>query len=545
MAQSRAQTLPDVLQGSRGELFFHLKEGVVHLTADELAARAKAAAGALVERGIRPGDRVGLLGPNRPEWAIWAYGVWFAGGALVPLSYPTRIRDSAAFAEQVSSFVTAADCRLVVGAPRLLSHLGDGGMSWAEQPEDTPRDLPRPSADDLAVINMTSGSTATPKAIPRSHGFMTSAAENLMALLNIDPDRDVTVNWAPLFFGGGLWTLYTPFIFNFTNHAMPAEDFARDPVEWFRVIGRARGTWTVGPSSAWDAAMRAAAKEDGPLDVSGLRVGVLIGESIDPDAIDRITGTGRHFGLRPEALIAAYGSTDGGGISSTPASDPIRIDSVDPEGMAKGRAVPATGDPRRRIASCGRPMPGVEIWIVGADGDLPERHIGEVAVRSPNVISGYLNKDGPSPLVDGWFFTGDLGYLADGELYITGRAKEMFILMGRNYYPEDFEQVAGRLDGVQDGRCVAFARSGKDADIVLVVEPTGTTVADDLPLSVRNAVANAIGVTPADVVVVPPGTIPQTDSGKVWRRAMRETYVSGGLDDVAVGRLATAREVTR
>ena len=166
--------------------------------------------------------------------------------------------------------------------------------------------------------------------------------------------------------------------------------------------------------------------------------------------------------------------------------------------------------------------------IAGPDGDLAEREVGEIVLRGPSLMSGYVGAGAPDPFVDGWLRTGDLGYLADGELFPVGRAKDMVIAMGHNYYAEDFEWAAGRVAGVRPGRSVAFTAPDSE-QVVLLVEPSENGDADLLRRDVRRAVADAVGVAPGEVVVLPPGTVEKTTSGKLRRAAMREAYVNGSF----------------
>jgi fatty-acyl-CoA synthase len=205
--------------------------------------------------------------------------------------------------------------------------------------------------------------------------------------------------------------------------------------------------------------------------------------------------------------------------------DRVSLDEV----ATTGIATPTKRDPSRLMVSCG--TPAIDLRVVGENSEgLPERHVGEVQVRGESVTVGYVADPQPDEhFEDGWLRTGDMGYLADGDLYIAGRAKDMVIVMGQNYYPEDFEWVANRVNGVRPGRCVAIA-SHDTEDVVLLVEAAEGADAPAVVQAVKQAVRAAIGVTPGDVAVLPRGMVRKTTSGKLRRTAMRDLYVSGTLE---------------
>jgi fatty-acyl-CoA synthase len=333
-------------------------------------------------------------------------------------------------------------------------------------------------------------------------------------------------SWVPFFHDLGLFFyLVRAVVFGSACHYLPTERFAADPAGWLRLLASTRATATHFLPSATGAAVRAAARRSERIDLSGVQRGVLAAEAIDPHVVDRLLGSAREFGLLPEALMASYGLAEAVlGVTSTRGGEGLHFDRVDLDGMVtSGLAAPADRGPARRVAACGYPAPGTELRIVRSDEELAEREIGEVQVRGPSLMQRYVGQDAPDPFVDGWLRTGDLGYLADGQLYITGRIKDMVIVMGHNYYPEDFEWAAGRLPGVRTGRCVAF--SDRDSEeVVLLVEPAAEADPEELSAKVANAVADAVGVSPGEVLVLPRGTIE-----KMRRSAMRDAYLRGEL----------------
>lgn len=536
---STAQTIPEVLavavEEDTVEFRFHLEEGRVVVPVSELAERARRGARRLVARGVQPGDVVGLLGPNRPEWLVWAHATWMAGAAVAPMQIPLRIRDPDAYAEQLRNFIAAAGCRLVVADPQLAPLLPEGaGVPWEEAGDESDEEPVAPTAESTAVIQFTSGSTAAPKGVVLPHRAMTAQLTFIYEHYYEGHPIGSTVSWAPFFHDLGLVvSVLLSTKSRSPIEVLPTEIFARDPAEWLRLLERTRALGTLGPSSAFGAAIRAAERRGERLDLSSLLVAHFAAEGVDPAVAQRMAETGvRDFALPAEALGSTYGMAETVlGVSYSPFGGGMKIDRISLDELAEsGVAAPSDGGPAREMVSCGSPV--MDLRIAGSGGEaLPERRVGEILVRGPSLMSGYLGEDAPDPFVDGWMRTGDMGYLADGELYVSGRAKDVVIMTGQNYYPEDFEWAAGRVEGVRPGRCVAFAKPGTE-ELVLLVEPVGDADPDPLRKAVRRSVANAIGIAPGEVVVLPRGTIEKTTSGKLRRAAMRSAYAEGVLTGV-------------
>jgi fatty-acyl-CoA synthase len=535
-------TIPEVLavaaEDSDAEFRFHLDDGPVAISLDELAERAARGARRLVAHGVQPGDVVGVLGPNRPQWLVWAYAAWIAGAAVAPAQIPLRIRDPDTYSGQLRNFARAAGCKLLFADP-LLAPLAPPEIvvSWEESGEESSEEPVAPTAASTAVIQFTSGSTASPKGVVIGHEAVVAQLEMLYAHYYKEGEPQSTVSWAPFFHDLGLIaSVVLPPRARSSIELLPTERFARDPVEWLRLIEATRGLGTLGPSSAFGAAIRAAERSGERIDLSSLRVAHFAAEGVDPAVAQRMAEVGvREFALPAEALGSTYGLAEAVlGVSYSPMGDGMKIDRVAIEELSEtGVAAPAGAGPTRSMVSCGEPV--MDLRIAGAEGEaLPERHVGEILLRGPSLMSGYLGADAADPFVDGWLPTGDLGYLAEGELYVSGRAKDIVILGGQNYYPEDFEWAAGRVEGVRPGRCVAFSRPGTD-ELVVLVEPAGNADSGELPKAVRNGIADAIGVAPKEVVALPRGTIEKTTSGKLRRSAMREAFDRGALEPLSSG----------
>lgn len=512
------------------EIVFHLAEGRVHLTTNELVGRALECAGRLIELDVGRGDAVGILGRNRPEWFVWAYAAWAIGAVVVPLPFPVRVTDRPSLAMRLRRMSTLTGCRVVLADPE-LGPLLDDAVPW-EVPVGGQRADPLPVPPEApAVYQFTSGTTAFPKAAIISHGAALASVRTLASIRGFDPEGDSQLVWVPFFHDMGLFgVVVRATLHGIPNHVLPTEDFVREPGGWLRLMSRTNTTLTQAPPSGWLAALRRVDHTE-DIDLAAVRMATMSAESLDPAVIDRVAREAGRFGLPREALVPTYGLSEAtNGVTSTPVGRGPRVDSIDRERLAEGTAEPAERPRARSVVSCGAPIPGVEVAIPGPDGHVQDRRVGEILVRGPILMDGYLASD-EDPFVDGWLRTGDLGYLADGELYVTGRSKDVIIAYGRNYLPEDLEWAAGRVDGVRPGRVVAFSRpGGRDDEAVLLVEPRDPdTDLEALARRVKREVARTEGLPPAEVVVLPPATIEKTTSGKIRRGAMRESYTRGEL----------------
>jgi fatty-acyl-CoA synthase len=533
----RPSTLLEALTANptqRAKLTFHLEDGRVSFTGTELVERALAGARALAARGIGPGDAVGVLGPNRPEWSVWAWATWAAGATLVPIQIPLRVRDPGAFAEQVRSLVHTAGCRLVLADPRLLSAVGtDLGVPWDEPGSAHGADPVPPRPEDLAVIQFTSGSTATPKGACLPHRAVMAQMDLIDAWTAGGIGGRVMVGWVPFFHDLGLfYYVGAAVLFGANAHYLPTERFAADPLDWLRLVTATSASITVAPGSAIGAAIRSALRGSDPIDLGSLEFMRFAAEGVDPEFVDRLLAAAERLKLPVDALGSSYGLAEAVlGVTSTQGlhEDRVDVDALTLSGLAR----PASGGHVRRLISAGRTALTTEVRIAQpGGGELGEREIGEICVRGPSLMDRYVGEGAPDPFEDGWLRTGDMGYLADGELYVTGRIKDMIIVMGHNYYPEDFEWAASRLDGVRAGRCVAFGAEDRE-EVVLLVEPSAAADGEELASEVRSAVSDSVGIAPGRVLVLPPGSVEKTTSGKLRRSTMKSAYARGELPILA------------
>lgn len=522
-------TMPALLQAAaeagEGAITFHLDDGVVRRSSADLATDAERDATALAALGAGPGAAVGLLGPNRPEWARWCFAIWRAGATVVPLAW-TPLRDPAAYTSQTEALARAAGCRFVLVSPLGAPALPAGSArNWDDVPAvvGPPPDPPAP--DDIAVVQFTSGSSADPKGALVTHRGLVRAVHGLDRLLE-GLDEDLTSGWLPFFHDWGLVQLVARgAVRGAGSHVLPTERFLRDPVEWLRVASGVRAEVLLAPPTAWPRMLRRLDPSE-PIDLSGVRSCSLSAERVSAEVVDQIRSVGRAFGLHENAPRTAYGMAEATlAVTATELDAPLRMTAVDRRRLQAERvAIPAQGG--LRMVSCGRPLEDWEVVVSDdAGARLPDGAVGEIEIRGPSLFAGYVGAEGTG-LRDGWLPTGDLGYLDDGELYVTGRRKDVIVVLGHNHAAEDLEWVAETVVGVRPGRCVAFAHPEEEGTAVVLVETAGRP-APDVAREVRRALATHIGLPRAEVLVVAPGTVAKTSSGKLRRSAMRGAYAEG------------------
>jgi acyl-CoA synthetase (AMP-forming)/AMP-acid ligase II len=318
---------------------------------------------------------------------------------------------------------------------------------------------------------------------------------------------------------------------------MPPETFVKRPVEWLRAITQCRATVSYAPNFAYDLCVRRVKNLDG-LDLSSWRVAGCGAEPINAQTLAAFAERFGPAGFRASSFVPSYGLAEHvlAATFGVRGAEP-RVDAVASDVLSESHVAAPAGpdvDAVIRLVSCGRPLPGHALRIVRDDGsDAHEREVGEIALAGPSVMVGYYRdpESTARAVRDGWLHTGDLGYLSDGELFVCGRLKDLIVINGRKYHPQDLEWSVEGLSGVRRGRVVAFG-AGEANQVVIVAEPDGTVAAAPLSAEIRRVVGDVFGLAVGDVMIVPGGTIGRTTSGKVQRAAMRASYERGELTGV-------------
>ncbi len=528
------------------------------LTYGWLWQASTAIANGLTARGLGRRETVAIM--LRTERAFFPafIGTLMAGCVPVPLYPPVRADRIEEYAERQVGILRNASARLLItftAVERLAAVLVArvptlAGVVTADSVTESAASRspvpwrPRRPGDEPALIQYTSGSTGSPKGVLLSHANLLANIRALQAALAFRSD-DVVASWLPLYhdmglIGAWLGTLYVgaPLVL------MPPLAFLARPVRWLRALHDHRGTVSPAPNFAYDLCSRRIRDDElTGLDLSPVRRLLNGSEAVHPETLERFAARFAAYGLQPAALCPVYGLAECSvGLTAPPVDRGPRLDRVNRRDLQEGgRAEPvADGDAALRIVSCGHPLPGHEVRVVDASGArVAERREGHVEFRGPSATAGYYrNPAATRELIgaDGWLATGDLGYLADGELFLTGRRKDLIVKGGRNLHPHEAEEVAGRVAGVRAGCVAAFGitdrERGTERFVVLAeTRLTGAAERARLEHTVTKRIAVALGVPPDLVVIRSPGAVLKTSSGKIRRAATREAYLSGRLSD--------------
>lgn len=523
----------------------------ISITYGDLWRRAAGVAAGLRERGVEAGESVAVMLRTEPAFFFAFFGTLLAGAVPVPIYPPVRVDRLEEYANRQTGILANSRARLLVTfseAARVAAVLRPRLRDLRDVV--TTDSLALPAADasarvrggEPALIQYTSGSTGDPKGVLLTHDNLLANVRALGEALGVGPE-DVVVSWLPLYHDMGLIGAWLGALYHGVPAViMPPLAFLARPARWLEAIHAHRGTLSPAPNFAFDLCVRriADAELDG-LDLSCWRLALNGSEPVSPDTMGRFAARFAARGFRPEAMCPVYGLAEASvGLTVTPPGRGPRIDQVSREAFTRERvARPALAGEAGvlRFVSCGRPLPGHEIRIVDAAGrPAGERVEGGVEFRGPSVTAGYFGRPEATRAVwhDGWMDSGDLGYWADGELYVTGRRKDMITRAGRNLYPQEIEEVVGDLPGVRKGCVAAFGvpDPATGTERLVVVAESRVTEAGArarLAAAVHQAVMAALGV-PADAVeIAPPGAVLKTSSGKVRRSATRAAYLRGRL----------------
>jgi fatty-acyl-CoA synthase len=506
----------------------------------EVHEHASRLAGGLVAGGAKPGVAVAVLAADPAEIAPAVQAVWMAGGSTTMLHQPTARTDLAEWAADTIKVLSMIGSELVLlGSPfdALSGVLDQHGIGYRKLDELAGEPLAAPvevGEEETALLQLTSGSTADPKAVRITHGNLMANANAMRTAAALDTSTDTMISWLPLFHDMGMVGFLTiPMLFGIELVKVTPVDFLARPTLWPDLISRYHGTITAAPNFAYSIAARrmSTVEDDNAFDLSSMRLALNGAEPIDPVAVHAFTEAGARFGLRPESIMCAYGMAEATlAVAFAPVFTGLAVDVIDPDQLAaEHRAVPVPEDTpnARAFPLLGPPVPGLEVQVIDeARTVLPERHVGQLRVRGEAVTPGYLTVNGPlaTQNAEGWLETGDEGYVVDGQVVVCGRRKDVIIMGGRNIYPTDIERAACSVEGVRPGNAVAVrldagTRRERFAVVVESKSAGDGEVEKAMRKEITSRVVDAVGLRPFAVVVLKPGSLPKTPSGKLRRSA--------------------------
>lgn len=525
----------------------------VTLTWSQLHREAKATGASLQAKGVKPGDHIALLGPTTRDLVTAIQAVWLCGASVSMMPIPMRFSSVEEFANQTRALMRHGDISMLLIDPTLAAYQEpqEGDPPVVLLSDITPTE-DGPSADDLeavpddperlAVLQFTSGSTADPKGVMLPHHVLSENVNGMLKAAEIEKD-DIFVSWLPLYHDMGLIGFLTvPMAAGCSLVIAAPQDFLGRPADWLRWINEYRGTVTAGPNFSWVLAARALKRltDTGEiLDLSPLRIALNGAEPVDPKVVENLIECGKPHNYKPEAVFCAFGMAELslGGTFPPPMRGMV-IDTVDREALETEKVARKT-EPDAKNARVfpllGNPIPGLAMRIRNVEtGEIRGlREVGELEIKGTSVMEGYYKRPDLNATLfnDGWLRTGDLAYLAEGpggnppELVICGRMKDVIIVAGRNIFPEDIERSVGAVDGVRAGNVIAFGVEGsKRKESIVVVAEVRSEDPTAVRQAIRQQVIGLIGYPPRDVMLVQPGTLPKTSSGKLQRSLCCKQY---------------------
>ena len=555
---SHMETLTEALQWQAEN---HGDSTHIHLLDDQgqameikfgaLLDRAARLAAGLADLGLAPAETVMLMLPTGEDYFASFVGVLLAGGIPVPVYPPARAAQIEEHLRRQARIGGNCRARVVITGPRAgqfaplltsliptLSHVVTADELTAEAAR-TPLRY-RAGAGDTAFIQYTSGSTGDPKGVVLTHANLLANIRAMGRVLEAEPD-DVFVSWLPLYHDMGLIGAWLgSLVHGIPLVLMSPLTFLARPQRWLSAISDYRGTISGAPNFAYEACVRRIPDDVlDNLDLSSWRVAFNGAETVSPATMEAFRERFTPCGFRREAMMPVYGLAENSvGLAFPPLGRGPRIEAIDRDRLMGGGVASPIGEDEAgavRLPSCGVPLPGHQIRIADADGrELPDRHEGHVQFQGPSATSGYLHRpDKNAEMFKGdWLDSGDLGFMADGELFVTGRAKDMIVRAGRNIFPAELENAIGELEGIQRGNVAVFGAPDPDTETERLVVLAESRHKDEarqqaIKSEIVGLSADLVGTPPDDIVLVPPRSVPKTSSGKIRRQAARTLYLTG------------------
>jgi fatty-acyl-CoA synthase len=553
------RSVPEMLdyaaRGRTGITFYNVRgEILLTLPWRDVRGRAEVTARRLIGAGFAVGDRILITADTWPGFFDAFFGAQYAGLVPVPVSIPVGIGGKDAYLDQLRRQLAASGAVAAIGLEDLAGFLADaaeafpavrlhGGMAALEALPEKQVDLRPLGPADLCYIQFSSGSTRHPHGVQITQRALMANLAGMTGPAGLDVVAgDRAASWLPLYHDMGLiGFLMAPLSSQLSLDYLTPRDFARRPTQWLNLISKNRGSIAYSPSFGYDlATRRAASQSPADLDLSCWRHAGIGGDMIRPDVLDRFCEAFAPAGFDRRAFIPSYGMAEVClAITFCPHGTGVRTDAIDRTALAERQRAEPAADPddarrARRFVVCGKVLPGHRLEVRAPNGrSLADREVGRIFVKGPSIMPGYFAEPEATREVlsdDGWLDTGDLGYTLEGEIVVTGRAKDLIIVNGRNIWPQDIEWAVEAKRVVKSGDAAAFSVDtveGERVVVAVLARVSGEEGRQALARDVAGAVREVVAVD-CDVVLVPPTLgLPTTSSGKLSRARTKANYLAG------------------
>jgi fatty-acyl-CoA synthase len=547
LAEALAKASSDPDSGLR---LLDRREQATWVSWSQVEEESRLVASGLLEIGVQGGERVGLVYPTERDFFFAYFGTLLAGAVPVPLYPPVRLGRMVEYQERTASMLRAVDARLVLASARVRRVLGEAIRSadtslGCRLLEELPRaagDLPAVRPEDLALVQFSSGTTVDPKPVALTHRAIMAQVRILNSFWPDTPElRQTGASWLPLYHDMGLIGCVFPALERPSVLTLiPPELFVARPAVWLRAISRYRASVSPAPNFAYGLCLEKVADEEMQgVDLSCWQVALNGAESVSAKVLRAFAERFSRWGFEARALAPVYGLSEASlAVTFTPIGRGFLSRCFEQRALAEAGL--ARLDPEgMELVSVGRALPGFQVAVREAGGgrELAEGRVGRIWVRGPSLMKEYLNRPRATAevLQDGWLDTGDLGFFHQGELFITGRAKDVLIVRGQNHAPEELERAVSGVPGVRSGCVAAVSRAieNRDTEEVWLFVERGRKVArranSEINEDCRREILKATGLMVERVVVLEPGTLPRTSSGKVRRAEALRQYLAGEL----------------
>ena len=544
------EALDYAAQGKRG-LNFHDPRGKLTrpYPYSELRQDALAMARRLIAQGVVPGDRIALVAETGIDFAALFCGAVYAGAWPVPLPLPTSFGGKDNYIDQLSVQLSSCDPKVLFYPAEIAEMAGAAatrqgcpGIAWEDfaQAPAVEVALPDVQPDDICYLQYSSGSTRFPHGVAVTHrALLSNLAAHSHGMEVTETDR--CISWLPWYHDMGLVGCFLSLIANqISADYLKTEDFARRPLAWLDLISRNPGTsCSYSPTFGYDICARRISSQSHVserFDLSRWRIAGNGADMIRPDVMQNFVNAFAEAGFKASAFLPSYGLAEATlAVTIMPPTEGIRVELVEEERLSGHQRDLSRPARYRAIVNCGKPVRDMKVEVRGENGGvLGDHRIGKVWCAGPSVMHSYFRDPEATEacLVDGWLDTGDMGYMANGYLFIVGRAKDMIIINGKNHWPQDIEWAVEQLPGFKQGDIAAFAitgPTGEETPAVLVhCRVSDPEERGRLRDDIKERVKAITGLSPI-VELVPPRTLPRTSSGKLARSKARNLYLSGEI----------------